>query len=74
MNRKIIIPKESRERIWWLWIATTAAMFLIGMIGMARVLINGLQVTGLSDRVPWGLWITQDLSAIGMGAGAFTLS
>jgi len=74
MIRNILFPKESRERIWWLWIATTSAMFLIGLVGMARVLINGLQVTGLSDRVPWGLWITQDLSAIGMGAGAFTLS
>ncbi len=74
MIRNILFPKESRERIWWLWIATTSAMFLIGIVGMARVLINGLQVTGLSDQVPWGLWITQDLSAIGMGAGAFTLS
>jgi molybdopterin-containing oxidoreductase family membrane subunit len=41
---------------------------------MYRVLANGLQVTGLNDRVPWGLWITQDLSSIAMGAGAFTLS
>jgi menaquinone reductase, integral membrane subunit len=44
------------------------------LIGMSQVLLQGLQVTGLSDRVPWGLWITLDLSAIGLGAGAFTFS
>jgi molybdopterin-containing oxidoreductase family membrane subunit len=74
MFQNLLNIKETRDRIWWLWIATTGAMFLVGLVGMARVLIYGLQVTGLSDRVPWGLWITQDLSAIGMGAGAFTLS
>lgn len=72
LNR--LLPKQTRERIWWAWIATAAAMFVIGLIGMLQVLINGLQVTGLNDRVPWGLWITQDLSSIAMGAGAFSLS
>ena len=28
----------------------------------------------MSNTVPWGLWITIDLSAIALGAGAFTLS
>jgi molybdopterin-containing oxidoreductase family membrane subunit len=31
-------------------------------------------VTNLTDQVPWGLWITHDLSAIALGAGAFTFS
>jgi Ni/Fe-hydrogenase subunit HybB-like protein len=48
--------------------------FTIGVIGMVIVLVRGLQVTGLSDRVPWGLWITLDLSSIALGAGAFTFS
>ncbi len=68
------LPQQNRERIWWAWIATASAMFIVGLFGMGQVLIKGLQVTGLSDRVPWGLWITQDLSSIAMGAGAFTLS
>jgi molybdopterin-containing oxidoreductase family membrane subunit len=49
-------------------------MLGIGAYGMYQTLWNGLQVTNMSDRVPWGLWITHDLSAIGLGAGAFTLS
>ncbi len=34
---------------------------------------QGLHVTNLTDLVPWGLWITIDLSAIAMSAGAFSL-
>ena len=34
---------------------------------------QGLQVTNLTDLVPWGLWITIDLSSIAMSAGAFSL-
>jgi Ni/Fe-hydrogenase subunit HybB-like protein len=34
---------------------------------------QGLVVTNLTDLVPWGLWITIDLSAIALSAGAFLL-
>jgi len=49
-------------------------MLTIGAISGIHVLLNGLAVTNLSDELPWGLWITVDLSSIGLGAGAFTLS
>jgi len=68
------IPKEGRQRAWWIWIGSLAILLLVGVIGAIRVFVMGLQVTGLSDQVPWGLWITQDLSAIATGAGAFTFS
>jgi Ni/Fe-hydrogenase subunit HybB-like protein len=57
-----------------IWLLALVIVFTSGLVAMAMVLINGLQVTGLSDRVPWGLWITLDLSAIALGAGAFTFS
>jgi menaquinone reductase, integral membrane subunit len=38
-----------------------------------QVFDKGLVVTNLTDLVPWGLWITIDLSAIAMSAGAFLL-
>ena len=56
------------------WLAALSVVLMVGLAGMAVVLINGLRVTGLSDRVPWGLWITHDLSGIALGAGAFTFS
>jgi Ni/Fe-hydrogenase subunit HybB-like protein len=66
--------KRSVVSTFSVWVGLLVIMILVGITGMANVLINGLQVTGLNDRVPWGLWITQDLSSIGLGAGAFTFS
>jgi len=68
------IPKEGRQRAWWIWISALLFLLAIGIIGAIRVFVKGLQVTGLSDQVPWGLWITQDLSSIATGAGAFIFS
>jgi Ni/Fe-hydrogenase subunit HybB-like protein len=57
-----------------IWIATLVIMLAVGIYGAALVLIYGLVVTNLTNQVPWGLWITHDLSAIATGAGAFTFS
>ncbi len=56
------------------WMAFIGLAGLIGLLAAYQVLAHGLGVTNLSDQVPWGLWITIDLSAIALGAGAFTLS
>jgi Ni/Fe-hydrogenase subunit HybB-like protein len=58
----------------FLWLTILGLILVTGIYAMSQVLIHGLQVTGLSDQVPWGLWITQDLSSIALGAGAFTFS
>lgn len=50
-------------------------VFLASGVGAAFIIFTrGLIVTNLSDMVPWGLWITIDLSAVALGAGAFLLS
>jgi len=60
--------------LYWLWILLLGGVFAVGIATGVYVLQNGLQVTNLTDQLPWGLWITVDLSAIALGAGAFTLS
>jgi len=59
---------------WRAWTMALILLFGVGLIAMSQALIHGLQVTGLSDQVPWGLWITLDLSSIALGAGAFSFS
>jgi Ni/Fe-hydrogenase subunit HybB-like protein len=44
-----------------------------GVVAATIVFTRGLIVTNLTDLVPWGLWITIDLSAIALSAGAFML-
>ena len=57
-----------------LWLGLLLVLVAVGAVGGIQTLLHGLQVTGLNDHVPWGLWITHDLSAIALGAGAFTFS
>ena len=56
-----------------LWIGFLGLVMAIGTIAGLIVFVKGLGVTNLTDLVPWGLWITIDLSAIAMSAGAFLL-
>ena len=56
------------------WMALIGVLLIIGLVSAALVFINGLTMTNMYDSVPWGLWITIDLSSIALGAGAFTLS
>ncbi len=58
---------------WGKWL-TFLSMFLIaGAMAGLVVFWKGLSVTNLTDLVPWGLWITIDLSSIAMAGGAFFL-
>lgn len=56
-----------------LWLAFLATLMVAGVVAGYQVFTRGLVVTNLTDLVPWGLWITIDLSAIAMSAGAFLL-
>ncbi|MBK7455830.1 MAG: polysulfide reductase NrfD [Anaerolineales bacterium] len=53
------------------WIGFLLLGVVFGLMGAFVVLRDGLQVTGLSNRVPWGLWISVDLSSISLGGSAF---
>jgi Ni/Fe-hydrogenase subunit HybB-like protein len=68
--------KTKRSPLTWfrLWLLVLGAFLLAGVFGGGMVLLNGLYLTNLSDLVPWGLWITIDLSAIALSAGAFLFS
>lgn len=62
------------DPVFSMWLGVVGVMLIIGLISGIIVLWSGLGVTNLKNTVPWGLWITIDLSAIAMGAGAFSLS
>lgn len=54
------------------WIGILALLMVAGVVAGLVVFARGLVVTNLTDLVPWGLWITMDISAIALSAGAFT--
>jgi Ni/Fe-hydrogenase subunit HybB-like protein len=64
------VPRITR---WTLWLAFLAVLLAGALAGGFFVFTRGLWITNLTDLVPWGLWITIDLSSIALSAGAFTL-
>jgi menaquinone reductase, integral membrane subunit len=67
---KIRIGKYSVD-IFPYWITLLLGGIAFGLVGAYIVLTQGLHVTGLSNKVPWALWISIDLSAIALGGSAF---
>ena len=69
--------KKLRSKIiitpWVTWLAFLGIILLSGLIAGIFVFWKGLSITNLTDLVPWGLWITIDLSSIALAAGAFSL-
>ena len=55
------------------WLALLVLIMAGGAAAGLIVFARGLVVTNLNDLVPWGLWITIDLTVIAMSAGAFLL-
>ena len=58
---------------WMLWLGFLGLSLLSASVGGILVFWKGLSITNLTDLVPWGLWITIDLSSIALSAGAFSL-
>ncbi|TAK11037.1 MAG: hypothetical protein EPO32_13475 [Anaerolineae bacterium] len=56
-----------------LWLTGLLALMATGAVAGLVVFARGLVVTNLSDYVPWGLWITIDITSIALSAGAFAL-
>ena len=69
--------KNLREKLvitpWLIFLGIMGLILLAGLVSGILVFWKGLVITNLTDLVPWGLWITIDLSSIALGAGAFSL-
>lgn len=73
MKNIIKIVRENITTPWGIWLAILSVFLFAALIAGLAVFWKGLVITNLTDLVPWGLWITIDLSSIAVSAGAFSL-
>lgn len=59
--------------LWGRWLLLLGIFLAVGLGAGLLVFWQGLSITNLTDLVPWGLWITLDLSSIALAGGAFSL-
>ena len=74
LRSRILLPLGIRGWTPWLiWLSSLGLVLVVALGSALAVFLKGLWITNLTDLVPWGLWITIDLSAIALSAGAFSL-
>ena len=58
---------------YYAWIGVLAALCIVGFNAYARQFVAGLQITGMSDQVSWGVYIANFTFLVGMAAAAVML-
>ncbi|HLB29495.1 MAG TPA: NrfD/PsrC family molybdoenzyme membrane anchor subunit, partial [Dehalococcoidia bacterium] len=56
------------------WMAVLVALVALGAFAWTLELTGGLQRTGLSDYVPWGLYVAAYMFFLGAAAGGLLLA
>ncbi len=60
-------------REYWLWLGALAAIVAFGAWSYSQQLMHGLVVTGMSDQVSWGFYISNFVFLVGIAAAAVLL-
>ncbi len=71
--RSAIRATTGGNRSYHLWMGTLTLLMLIGAYGYSVQLREGLIVTGMSDHVSWGLYISNFTFLVGLAAAAVML-
>jgi Ni/Fe-hydrogenase subunit HybB-like protein len=60
-------------REYWMWLGALSAVVAFGVWSYSQQLMNGLVVTGMSDQVSWGFYISNFAFLVGIAAAAVLL-
>ena len=58
---------------YYTWVGALTALCIIGLNAYAKQVVAGLEITGMSDQVSWGVYIANFTFLVGMAAAAVML-
>lgn len=61
------------SRNYWIWLGCLTLLILVGIAAYSLQLSRGLVVSGMSDQVSWGFYISNFAFLVGIAAGAVLL-
>ena len=74
LERLALAPLERSSRRYLLWVGVLVAIVAWGLYAWSTQLANGLVVTGLRDRISWGVYIASFVFFIGISHAGTLLS
>ncbi len=74
LERLALAPLATTGRRYWLWIALLLTIVGWGLFAYSTQIANGLIVTGLRDRISWGVYIASFVFFIGISHAGTLLS
>ena len=70
----LVRPLEQTTWRFYVVCGILAAIVAVGVLGYVTQLVNGLAVTGLNDKVSWGLYISNFVFFIGISHAGTLIS
>ena len=61
------------DYLYWRWVSFLSLIVFVGFLAYVNQLSKGLVVTGMSDQVSWGFYISNFAFLVGIAAGAVLL-
>lgn len=74
LEARALAPLAGTSRRYWLWIAILLCVIGWALYAYATQIANGLIVTGLRDRISWGIYIASFVFFIGISHAGTLLS
>ncbi|MDP2662874.1 MAG: NrfD/PsrC family molybdoenzyme membrane anchor subunit, partial [Dehalococcoidia bacterium] len=74
LERTALAPITGTSRAYYVWVAFLLAVIGWGIYAYSRQLQDGLIVTGMRDRISWGLYITTFVFFIGISHAGTLIS
>ena len=74
LERLALAPLAGTGRAYWLWLGGLLAIIAWGLYAYSTQITSGLLVTGMRDRISWGLYIASFVFFIGISHAGTLLS
>lgn len=74
IEQKLIAPMLETSNRYWAFVLSMSAIVIFGLTAWIYQLMNGLEVTGLSHRVFWGIYIANFIFFIGISYSGTLIS
>jgi Ni/Fe-hydrogenase subunit HybB-like protein len=74
LDERVLAPASSSGTVFKRWIGALVTVIAWGVFALTRQARNGLYVTGMRDRISWGLYITSFVFFIGISHAGTLIS